>query len=1093
MQTEIQIQTYSSINNDYSRVRNGSATFSVQLNDPFRINCTTNPTTFLQVGQFFTFNQSDNLNVRFEVKEVYSTYFIVDKRVIFPNEVNQQLVFQSPSLIQTVGADFPIFTSGTTIYIYGTSGGTNDDAYSITAQSDDSYYLIVSPNVVNENPSPVDTFWSVEKIDGTFTYTIEQYVPVLKEKYERLDLFEDETISLTLKQVDTTDISKNYADFTQTFNVPASDKNNIIFSQYYDVDNQFQFNANKKVPAKLNINTIPFRYGKIQLEEVILKNGKPDRYKITFYTNLVKLKDLFGDDTLNSLLYELDNEIPLEEASDLDIDYTSERMYISVNGGDYRTDIITPLISTKRIWEYGTGSDDIKYTSGNTSKTIKYDELLPSVKLIRLIELIKKRYKINFSDDFFNDKREEIFNKLYMWCNKKLVPEINGDYLIPTEVYRNSVSSTIFTGITTNSDGLFSVDFSNLTGFVAPYITSKVRLKTTSGTAKCKILLYDANKNKVFETTETTISTSYSNIIVRIADLSYTSQFYMVIKTDVYCNILYDISFLIGDSSFVEYISIDNSKEITPKLSILTSLPTMKIYDFIISLIKTFNLVILPQPFKENDFIVKTLDSYLEDGNELDLTEYISKEQVTIGRNQVYNNIKYALEENTYILNNNYFLSNSKQFGSDSLKNILRDTVGNGDYTVESKFWLMKNVNLGSYPIAIGIDKDSKFIENKPVLLCYGGHIPANVDKFGFLVNGISDSIERYPYMGTDDSYSTIQYNKSDFITDILDYVVCSLNKNPTGGTENGVIYFETYETVGATINVGDIINLEGNYFKVNSKTTVSGRVKLIGDNIDNDWVITSTFNRLDFESHRYIRYGSPDYSKWLTSSYPYKDSITFGSEYDYNGVLRNKTLYKNYYEQFLTQLYSVNTRTWSFTGYLPDNLLYYLNLSSTIKIGDKRFMINDMTIDLLTGKITLKMINYTSFKLGSKVSSGDRTDVLNNLVKYGIYPSTRGIVFFNGTTKTIYNIIEGSNTQSNGEAGQNQYTYYIGNDIDSFILNFTDTPGNQNVTIYLVRYGQIIEKIDSVISSTTDDLSINLGSKGKSGLIGDIIMIIPR
>jgi len=87
MQTEIQIQTYSSINNDYSRVRNGSATFSVQLNDPFRINCTTNPTTFLQVGQFFTFNQSDNLNVRFEVKEVYSTYFIVDKRVIFPNEV----------------------------------------------------------------------------------------------------------------------------------------------------------------------------------------------------------------------------------------------------------------------------------------------------------------------------------------------------------------------------------------------------------------------------------------------------------------------------------------------------------------------------------------------------------------------------------------------------------------------------------------------------------------------------------------------------------------------------------------------------------------------------------------------------------------------------------------------------------------------------------------------------------------------------------------------------------------------------------------------------------------------------------------------
>jgi len=118
---------------------------------------------------------------------------------------------------------------------------------------------------------------------------------------DRVDLFKDETVSLTQTIQNVKDIAKVFTEFTQTFAVPASKENNIIFQHYYNFDIDFGFDARNKADARLELNDLPFKNGKIKLNSVDLKNNVAHTYHITFFGNTVNLKDVLGDDLLSSL------------------------------------------------------------------------------------------------------------------------------------------------------------------------------------------------------------------------------------------------------------------------------------------------------------------------------------------------------------------------------------------------------------------------------------------------------------------------------------------------------------------------------------------------------------------------------------------------------------------------------------------------------------------------------------------------------------------------------------------------------------------------------------------------------------------------
>ena len=124
----------------------------------------------------------------------------------------------------------------------------------------------------------------------------------------RVDLFKDETVSLTDSIQNVRDIAKIFTSFTKTFTLPASATNNLLFLHYYNFDivsnqslSQSGFDARKKVAARIEINHAPYKTGKIKLEGVDLKNNQPYAYRITFFGDIVEIKDALGDKKLADL------------------------------------------------------------------------------------------------------------------------------------------------------------------------------------------------------------------------------------------------------------------------------------------------------------------------------------------------------------------------------------------------------------------------------------------------------------------------------------------------------------------------------------------------------------------------------------------------------------------------------------------------------------------------------------------------------------------------------------------------------------------------------------------------------------------------
>jgi hypothetical protein len=207
-----------------------------------------------------------------------------------------------------------------------------------------------------------------------------------------LDLFNDEQIQVSTSIQNVTDISKTHTDMSQSFTVPGTSNNNQIFEHFYEnaVDGSLDYGLRRDGYIEIDLTT--FRKGRISLEKATVVNGRVQDYTITFYGDLVSLKDKFGDDKLKDLDY-----------SAYEHDWTMDEIVDRIDGTYPDPDVAWPLITSNRLWEYD--GAQASYTSPNyvTGTTTNNDihtgsgainpknELFPAIRLNSIMRLIEQK------------------------------------------------------------------------------------------------------------------------------------------------------------------------------------------------------------------------------------------------------------------------------------------------------------------------------------------------------------------------------------------------------------------------------------------------------------------------------------------------------------------------------------------------------------------------------------------------------------------------------------------------------------------------------------------------------------------------------
>jgi len=467
---------------------------------------------------------------------------------------------------------------------------------------------------------------------------------------QRLDLYKDESINITQGVQDVRDISKLFADFSQSFNVPASDRNNKIFKHYYNADIDGGFDARTRKFATIDVNTLDFKRGKIQLEEVQIKDNAPASYKITFYGDAIKIKDLIGDDKLFNLDY----------LSGFDHDYDSANVLLgltdgldfTVGGKFYDKGIVYPLISYTRQYKYD--SDPLDTTSTENLVNIAYDagradgvtwsDLKPAIKLEAVIDAIADKYGLTFTGGFFESLD---YKDAYMNLNNSINILDQGILIFDDS---SGVVPNLPSGATVRD----------------PRIDYQTRIIPKAGFEnvdyKVRMTL---NDDVIFEHQSFVRGEQFQRAIIRDYPEEYNVKATVITNQpfEFDADALMLLAWVQIFDTFEQIIFQNNYTNLSIAFSYntLTQLDDIKVYDFLTSVFKMFNLVVVPDG---ESLLVEDLQTWYSNGKIYDITEYVDTKKLTITKGKIFKQINFKFEESEQILADQYNQNNRIYYGN---------------------------------------------------------------------------------------------------------------------------------------------------------------------------------------------------------------------------------------------------------------------------------------------------------------------------------------------------------------------------------------------------------------------------------------------
>lgn len=669
---------------------------------------------------------------------------------------------------------------------------------------------------------------------------------------DRVDLFGDETISITDSIKNAKDISKVFTTFSQQFTVPASKTNNRIFKHYYnyDIDSPYDFDAREKKEGRIELNYLPFKKGRIKLDGVDLKNNKPSAYRITFYGSVVNLKDKIGEDKLPILTafngvqkpYDIDSLI-----SDLTQNATA----------DYALALIT---ASQRLYfdtqNSSQGSGNLYYDA-TTPQGLKPQQLKYGVKLSKLIDAIFSESKYNISlagDTFFNPSESNDLDEIYMWLHRKKgtveitagdnqsVNTFNPSDNINTTVIKLTDSSTlkveedtaqvdVLRFITTTDNDEFTYDI-------------VIERDTGSG---FEIL---QTRDKIIGGTSLIIDEPY------VDEYKYKVYIRTYESTAQFSELKWQAQYVNGGAQTDELSTTNQDYAVSFYFVIKEHLPEMRIIDFLSGLFQLFNLIAYIDD--NGNLVTQTLDEFYRTGGSHDISQYVDVSKSAVDAALPYKEIFFKYKDTNTIL------------AEQHLQEISDVEWGGIEYTDED------------------IDASGGIYKVEP---------PFNHTKYEKLLDSSNTSFSTDVQVGY-------------FVTD-----------NEEAYLGQPLLYY--------------IVPQDSNV-----------RISYVrGENLVNSPALQGTINM-------------PSNSKTFDAALS-EENIHFNEELnEFTGTAFEDTLFKRYYERYITSVFNRRNRLTKVNAYLPVSIMRELDLSDTIIINGRSYIINSMQMNINTGKTSFELLN---------------------------------------------------------------------------------------------------------------------------------------
>lgn len=702
---------------------------------------------------------------------------------------------------------------------------------------------------------------------------------------ERIDLFKDESITITQSIQNVRDIAKIFTSFTKTFSVPASKVNNKIFKHYYNYDIVNGFDARLKVNARLEINDLPFKIGKIKLEGVSLKDRKPHTYKITFFGNTVELKDLLGDDKLNDLAFASNNLL-----------YGAQTVKGRLTASPISNDVICPLITYKQrlFFNSDTASEqpddgNLKYFSGGGQHEhgVKWNQLKYAIRVNKIIEEIETRYtttngfpiNLTFSSDFFKNTNLKAMNNLFLWLHRKSggVENLGGSSAVETLVEFESFQDSDYN---VYSDGTFVLfgqcpqfvdDFRLTINPIAADISKPYGVRIQRGITGT--FFQQQNIVGAFSLDMTTL---VNNVCDLFGSLNGYYSVYIQTEEPISFNaVRWRIEFdQFGDPILDETISSGNFTTTTVfQFNINQQIPDIKTIEFLTGLFKMFNLT----AFQDEDASTETssvikvipLNEYYNDGKGTasgttpwDISEYVDSTKSEVNVALPYRRVVFQYKDTKTFLANRFSQLANRDWAE------IDYTTGESElagrlYKVESPFSHFQFERLSDV----------------------NGGTLKNI-QWGYSVNESQNSYKGAP---------------------LLFY--------PVRVNTGGISFVDELNADGEATNHVQInlVNLPSNSVELPSGPTPTNTDNINFNNEINEWTRNTAFTG---------------------------------------------TLFENYYKEYIEDIFDTKKRITKVTAFLPLDILINFRLNDLFIINQKKYRLNEIETNLLTGESKLELLN---------------------------------------------------------------------------------------------------------------------------------------